>query len=113
MYAVIEPRTQKALVPDGDERLQNARGATPLRLLRTENAPVKARREPASLICRYGLWDLRDNTLGPDNGGVSGLDYLPLRGFGGQLPVPFSTGAGIGLSARTRLSEPRFNAYSY
>ena len=44
--------------------------------------------------------DAKDDTLGPDNGGVSGPDYSDSNDpFGGRLPGPFSAGAGIELSA--------------
>ena len=37
------------------------------------------------------LKQAKDNTLGPDNGGVSGQPYLTRRRWGWQLPGPFTS----------------------
>ena len=47
-----------------------------------------------------------------DNGSVSGAAYLGASPFGAQLPGPFRSGLGIGLSPVSDSLGPGFAAYS-
>ena len=93
----------------------DTRGATLLRRLRTQNAPRTARecREPASLNCRYGSVCSPDDTLSLDNGGVSGPDYCPSGGSAGDSQSHSASALVSGFQPLTRLSGPRYGAYSY
>jgi hypothetical protein len=65
---------------------------------------------PASLIAGTVHGYAQDDTLSLDNGGDSGLDYLPAWAFGVRLPGPFTACAGIGLTPAPDSLDPALAA---
>ena len=65
--------------------------------------------QPHSLQVRPLTW--KGDTLGPDNGGDSGPDYLPEVGVRRATPRPIHPLRWYRASTYPRLSEPRFGDY--